>query len=462
MGDITVDTFVASSFGTFVMALFHGTLTAPSWHSFTYLAYGWALVCGRQTITSYLWTSGAAHIKHFSRYYTFLGRALYQHRYALWARVIRSGASLVPEHAIIALRLDDAIMKKSGRHIQGAAHYRNGAGTARQEYRTLWGLNFVWAIMRLPLQRWPGHHLSLPIGLELYVKEPLATTLNMPYRSRSALARRIVDQVAAVLPTRTIRVATDGGYATQSFLRALPTNVDVVGRFLLTAKLYQLPPPRVKGRRGAPRKKGDVIGSPKTLATPSSAWHPHPHEAGAFIQSWVGLWHSVLPGRLIRIVVVWRPRLTESRQPKSTKAFGRLKPLEAFFSTDVGLASHAILETYADRWAMEIDIRDGHASYGMAQDQCRKFTHIVGANTFRLLMAAARTLWFIVTSEQHADMALQWLRPWYRQKVAPSQGDVACACREALYEVGIFPIPRFFTTVAENQQEDDTSKPIAA
>ena len=148
-------------------------------------------------------------------------------------------------------------MKKTGRHIQGAAHYRNGAGTARQEYRTLWGINLVWAIMRIPLQRWPGHHLSLPIGLELYLKETLANTLKVPYRSRSALARRIVDHVAATLPTRAIRVATDGGYATQAFLRALPTNVDVVGRFLLTAKLYQPPPPRVKGQRGAPRKKGD-------------------------------------------------------------------------------------------------------------------------------------------------------------------------------------------------------------
>jgi len=34
-------------------------------------------------------------------------------------------------------------------------------------------------------------------------------------------------------------------------------------------------------------------------------------------------------------------------------------------------------------------------------------------------------------------------RPWYRQKVAPSQLDVAEACREALHEAGIFPIPRF-------------------
>ena len=87
---------------------------------------------------------------------------------------------------------------------------------------------------------------------------------------------------------------------------------------------------------------------------------------------------------------------------------------------------------------------------------------MVGANTLRLLMAAARTLWFIVTSEQHVDVALQRFRPWYRHKVAPSQFDVAWACREVLQEAGIFPIPRFFTAVAENQQEVDTPKPIAA
>ena len=457
-----MDTFLTSSFGTFVMTLWHGVLSAPSWHNFTYLAYGWALASGRQTITTYLWGSGAAQVKHFSRYYAFLGQALYQRRYALWARVIRCGASLVPAGAVIHVRLDDATMKKTGRHIQGAAHYRNGAGTARQEYRTLWGINLVWAIMRIPLTRWPGHHLSLPIGLELYLKEPLANKLKLPYHSRSALARRIVDHMAAALPTRAIRVATDGGYATQSFLRDLPRNVDVVGRFLLTAKLYQLPPPRVKGQRGAPRKKGAVIGSPKTLATSAAAWQPHPQEAGAFIQSWVGLGHSVLPGRPIRLVVVWRPHREDRTKPTGKKAFGRLKPLEAFFSTDVSLSPQAMLETYEDRWAIEIDIRDGHAYYGIAQDQCRKFAHIVGANTFRLLMAAARTLWFIVASEQHGDVVLQRFRPWYRHKVAPSQFDVAGACREVLQEAGIFPIPRFFPAVAENQQEDDTSKPIAA
>lgn len=457
-----MDTFLTSSFGTVIMTLWHGVLSAPSWHHFTYLAYGWALASGRQTITAYLWSSGAAQVKHFSRYYAFLGNALYQRRMPLWARVIRAGASLVPAETVIEVRLDDATMKKTGRHIQGAAHYRNGAGTARQEYRTLWGLNLVWAIMRLPLQRWPGHHLSLPIGLELYLKEPLATTLNVPYRSRSPLARRIVDHVATALPTRTIRVATDGGYATQAFLRDLPSNVEVVGRFLLTAKLYQLPSPRVKGQRGAPRKKGLLIGSPKTLAMAAAGWQPHPQEAGAFVQSWVGVWHSVLPGRPIRVVVVWRPHRADSHGIRGPKAFGRLKPLEAFFSTAVPLTVPALLETYDDRWAIEIDIRDGHAYYGIAQDQCRKYTHIVGANTLRLLLAAARTLWFIGTSAQQADVSLQRGRPWYRQKMAPSQFDVVWACREGLQEAGIFPIPRLFTAVAENQPEREASQPMAA
>ena len=129
---------------------------------------------------------------------------------------MRCGAARVPAGAVIHVRLDDATMKKTGRPIQGAAYDRNGAGTARQEYRTLWGINLVWAIMRLPLPRWPGHHRSRPIGLDLSRKAPLATKLTLPYHARSALARRIVDQVAAGLLTRAIRVAPDGGYATQA------------------------------------------------------------------------------------------------------------------------------------------------------------------------------------------------------------------------------------------------------
>jgi hypothetical protein len=264
--DIAVDPFLTSSFGSVVMALFQDTLSAPSWHSFTYLAYGWSLAWGRQTITTSLWLSGAACVKHFSRYYAFVGGPLYKARYRLWAQIIRCGASFIAPDEAIRVHVDDHTAKKSGRHIQGRDRYRNGAGSARQEYRMLAGINLVLCTMRIPLKVWPGHALSLPIGLERSLKAKLAGTLGVPYHSRSALARRMVDFAAEHLPTRRLCVSGDGEFATHAFLRTLPPSVEVTGRLLITAKLSQPPPPRRPGQRGAPRKKGDLIGSAKTLA----------------------------------------------------------------------------------------------------------------------------------------------------------------------------------------------------
>ena len=65
--------------------------------------------------------------------------------------------------------------------------------------------------MRLPLTQWPGHCVTLPIGLALYLKAPLAKKRRLGDGSRSTLARGIVDFVAKTLPERAIRVLADGG-----------------------------------------------------------------------------------------------------------------------------------------------------------------------------------------------------------------------------------------------------------
>ena len=107
----------------------------------------------------------------------------------------------------IVLVVDDSTKKKAGRQIEGVGHYRNGAGSARQEYRTLRGLNFVWGIDAGPVAAaGRASSVSVPIGLSLYLKEEQAQQLKLPYQSRSALAREIVDFVAAQLPMRQIRV----------------------------------------------------------------------------------------------------------------------------------------------------------------------------------------------------------------------------------------------------------------
>ena len=86
------------------MGLFAGLFTAPSWQTFLLLACGWAVAGGeRHTITTYLWLTGATSVKHFSRFYVFLGGALYQARWQLWARIIRCAAQWVPAGAPIVI-----------------------------------------------------------------------------------------------------------------------------------------------------------------------------------------------------------------------------------------------------------------------------------------------------------------------------------------------------------------------
>jgi DDE superfamily endonuclease len=457
--DIVVAPFIGSSFGTFVLGLFPGLFTAPSWQTFVLLARGWALASERHTITTYLWLTGATTVKPFSRFSVFLGHALSQARWQLWAQSIRRAAAGVPTSETIVIEVDDSTKKKAGLHLEGVARYRNGAGSARQEYRTLRGLNFVWGRMRVPLAPWPGHCLSVPIGLSLYLKEEQARKLHLPYRSRRALAREIVDFVAAQLPARQIRVLADGGYATKDFWRDLPASVNVVSRLLLTGKLYALPPKPMRPCLGRPPKKGPLVGSPKTLARKRCGWQPHPTDAGTMVQAWEGLWQTVLPGRRLRVVVGRRPA-----QPRATKV-GQHKPaplVEAFFTTDLALTLAAILAQYRDRWAVELTIRDSNAFAGLGHAQCRKVERIVGANTLRLVLAAARTLWFVEHARHAGPIDLGRYRPWYRQKDAPSQLDLVWACREALHAAGVFPVVRFAPELVKNHAESENALPLAA
>jgi hypothetical protein len=123
-----------------------------------------------------------------------------------------------------------------------------------------------------------------------------------------------------------------------------------VGRFPISGKRYELPPPPTTTRRGAPRTKGDLSGSPTTLVQTAPGWSPHPSEAGAEIHAWDGLWHAVCPGRLVRVVVRRRHGKASSKGP------GQSPPpvIEAFCTPDLSLSAEEIVREYSHRWAVEI------------------------------------------------------------------------------------------------------------
>jgi hypothetical protein len=161
----------------------------------------------------------------------------------------------------------------------------------------------------------------------------------------------------------------------------------------------------------------------------------------------------------VRVVVLRR------QGNPTTKQQGHSKPppaLAACFPPDRTLSADEIVREDGHRWAVEIPLRDSNAGAGLGQDPCRQRQRIVGANPLRVVMAAARTLWFIAHVDRGTGVPLGRYRPWSRQTVAPSQLDVAEAGREALHEAGIFPIPRFTPELAEKDEEPEHALPLAA
>jgi len=146
-------------------------------------------------------------------------------------------------------------------------------------------------------------------------------------------------------------------------------------------------------------------------------WVPTPR-CGAAIPSLGG----PVPCRFVRAPRAGR-RVLRRPEPSTTQQPGQRKPLpaiEAFCTTDLTLGAEEIVCAYGHRWVVEIAIRDSNAFDGLGQNQCRKRQHIVGANTFCWLMAAAHTLWFMAHIGRSTAVPLCSHRPWNRKKYFPS------------------------------------------
>ena len=440
---IAVHKFYRSSFGAFLQRHFADLFTKPSQQSFLLLALGFVLSSGRHTIANYLWRAGACAYKHFTCFYVFLGGPFYDRLDWLFISVIALAERHVPEGEPIRVRFDATTSKKTGRTIDGASTYRNGAGSARQEYRTLWGLNFIVGEMLIRLAPWPDHFIAVPIGLALYVKQAKAEALGVPYRRPSELAREMLERLCgAVSPARRVLSVQDGDYSTQYFLRDLPEQVHVVGRLPKNSPLYAVAKPKAAGTPGPQAKKGPRLGTAETLADEDQGWRPHPEEAGAEVRLVEGLWQSVLPGVVLRVVLVRRKALKHAVSKKQRQRY-----VEAFFTTDGTLSMEAILWEYQGRWSVEITIWQIRQSFGLGQDRCRRYRRIVGINAFRMVIVAAQVLWFAEQVSSVVSMDLAQYRPWYLQKQQPSLHDIAWACREQLYREGITPKVGFWDTV---------------
>jgi hypothetical protein len=209
------------------------------------------------------------------------------------------------------------------------------ADRTRADLTDFRGNTFVVAavVVMLPFLDRP---IALPVLARLWRKGGPAKT---------AIARELIETIAAHVRGRTVHVVADGAYLCTE-LRRLPPHVTLTGPLRSNASLWHVHPdldnpPRLRGR-GRPRVYGARIGTPDDLAaaTPGVSVTVNRYARSSTIQVHHQrcLWRGVFGARPVWVLILVEPG----------------KPGLALVTTDLTTPVAAIVERYAGRWSIEV------------------------------------------------------------------------------------------------------------
>lgn len=443
------------------LAIFAGVFTVPSFNNFVMIAVGWILCRDRHTVSQAVRVGIAMGFPgHHSVLYRFFGRAS-------WAideigRVMFLQALRFIPGLIIFVPVDDTLCRKTGPHIWGGGMHHDalassyGRNTSKQRHVAFaFGHNWVVLSVWVPLPWAPLKGVAIPILFRLYRSKKL--TAQPDYHKRTELAVEMLEVLREwVLDTgRTVMVLGDSEYSCKTLVKRLPQGFEFSGPVVMNAALFDFPEPPMKGRRGAPRKKGGALPSPKQMiADQSIPWKTvkvpiYGDEVSILVKSVVCLWYRVSGPRHVRVVV--------TRDPK-----GRFED-RAYFSTFEGASIEDVLTWFSRRWSLEVTFFNAKQFLGLEQpqngwgrrprDPLAKRRAGPQARGAKGKIAAERTvptilyllgaiyLWYFENGNPATDVAIaRALAPWYLQKTEPSFADMLAALRRDLFKVGGFSI----------------------
>jgi hypothetical protein len=379
------------------------------------LFLGALLATGRRTVTS--WFRAAGITEDFRPSYHVLwaiGRRCPDVAARLLCRTLKplllrfSGEQLV-------FAIDDTPTKRYGPAIQGAGiHHNPTPGPAGEKF--FYG--HLWVTLA-----WLGKHplcgvLALPLQALLYVRAKDIVKLNEEYPEyRWAFQTKLQLAVELVLwlidwlgqTSRPIWLVVDGGYAKRPFLRPLlQRGLTVFGRLRKDAGLRGLPSTkRRKGQRGPMPTYGKQSISLAKRAGQKRGWQQvectqYDKRVTKSVKVFEATWEPV--GGAILVVLV-------------KEEDGWL----AFFCTDVNVSVESVLETMADRGAIEQTFKDVKEVWGAQEQQVRNVHACIGAFNVNLWMYSMVEAW--AWSAEEDELVDRSASPWDSEPRRASHAD---------------------------------------
>lgn len=304
----------------------------------------------------------------------------------IFGLVRRTVVSELPPLAPVCAVLDDSLVRRAGPRTPGVAWRRDPLGP-RFQTNFVRAQRFLQTSLALPGPG--GSHRLVPAAF-LHVPTPAkpskkaSASEQQHYRAQARAARlslRAAEQIrhlrAALdadssAASRLLLVAFDGGYTNETVLKHLPPKTTAIGRLRKDAHLLQVPDPQARKPRGRRLCYGPPAPTPEQVRTDDSPWetltllHQGVEHTLRFKRRTGLMWRAAGAHQVLQLIVIaplaYRPRRGSKllyRQP----AF--------LLCTDEKLDPHLIIQTYFQRWDIEVNFREEKTLLGVGQAQVR-------------------------------------------------------------------------------------------
>ena len=409
---------------------FSQAMTKPTHENMGALLRGAILANGARTVTACIRAAAPWTTRHFSVYENLLRRAKLKN--LMMARTLFNLImELIPKDQVVNLVVDDTVVRRYGPYVMGLGVHRDPLRSSFM--RNGISLGHKWVVLsiaiRLPYLKCA---VALPIMSELSVGANIANRskvyMKRKHRTPCELALLLTYIVVRWAPERRFYLIGDNIYAShkaadmlnaRSKCESLRT-VSLVSRMQFDAGLYD-PPGAYSGKGPRKRVKGDKLPSPGEVAAMEEAcwdavgveWYGSTRR-NVVLLSGDGLWYKCgTKATPVRWVVV--------RDPD-----GRRRD-ECFFTTDMMLSPKEIVETYINRWSIEVTFEETKGHLGIETLRNRSETAILRSVPMLLSLYSLIVVWYASCVSEHDRRVGD--APWYK-KTAVTFSDMLEAARE--------------------------------
>jgi hypothetical protein len=372
---------------------------------------------GRRTVTT--WLRAAGIHDDFTDYYYFL-QPLGRKAKRLAQRLLTLLLLRLETGDRVLFAVDDSPTKRYGPKVQGAGiHHNPTPGPADQKF--LYG--HIWVTISLVIRHPLWHTIGLPLLGLMYVRAKdiakIPAKYGWEFHTKLELAAEQMLEFAKLAQKagKAVWAVADGAYAKRPFLKPLrAAGVTIVSRLRKDAHLNDLPPKLKKGQRrgrGQPRKYGT-----NRIHLARRAAHPLGWET---VECFV--YGQLVTKTIKTFLATYRPAGAVIRVVIVKEKDG----CEFFFCTDPDATPREILETFADRAAIEQDFHDAKEVWGAGQQQVRNIWTNIGVFNLNLWVHTLVECW--AWNKPVGEIRDREDSPWDDAERRPSHADRRKALR---------------------------------